>query len=227
MRSYRTIGALALIVLTTIVNASISNVSSSSGAIAYQYDHAQYLFDQSFTPTVSFLSLFTSTNIDSENLQTYCSFTDSVGANTSDHFQMQGSYSGYCQSVSLGAAFAITYGYQQVQFDLDSTAVVTLSVANTGNSYVQGQRSNAHTYMYFDGVYYADQPADTLITLSVGPGTYYAYYEGYAEADPGNGFGRARAEGDFSVDIQATPEPASMAALSLGAITLLRKRRAK
>ncbi len=221
--------AAALLALGAIgsAHASISGLTEISMAQVYQVDFSNfYVYDTGTGPAINFTSPYSVNTPGGDYIDSAGSFSGGVGINTSSHVQATGSFFGYVNAFGTGDfPQSVVAVYDELLFDTDSTAQVKLIASSTTlGSSGTGQND---TVLYLDGIFYSTVGGDGNFSVTVGAGSHVAYYEAVCQAHSGVNApqgGGATMSQNYLLNV-TTPEPTSIVALGIGALSLLRRRR--
>ncbi|MBS1717731.1 MAG: PEP-CTERM sorting domain-containing protein [Armatimonadetes bacterium] len=227
-----TLASIAVFAMASVAPATITSYIEYAGAGAYHGDNYQQYYNYTSSPPINFADPFTTTSVYGDTMSTEVSAVSSITAVSSNYLHAQGQFSGYA-SVTYGhsgasAPVAETYMYDEVFFSVDTPTLVTVSAFGTSSS--SGGLTWTSNVLLVDNTV-QDAAADGTYSILVDVGYHLVYYEGIAEAyyqtdAPDQSFSSLSASYDLQIsDPGSVPEPTSLAAVGLGVLSLIRRKR--
>lgn len=230
MKTFRLIGlSLIALPLASQVQASITSYSENGSAFTAQADSNSSIFNHYYGSAGPFTfsdPSITTTDGDSA-INTKLDFTAGL-TQSATYLEMDGAFAGNASCYwnnPTGVNNAIAQAYDQVNFTVDTTALVTLTAYNTVAN-ISGF-STSFCEINFNGAYYQLSIGDTTSSFTVGPGSYYMWYDVSCDVYAGPGYGTnssADISTNYKLTVETTPEPTTLSLLGLGVAALLRRR---
>lgn len=233
MKTYA-LSLAAVAVLASSARADISSVSMYNEGKAfhfYQTEGMVYLDSLSSGGNLSYFAPITTSfgNSGYSGAKSTGTFNVNVNANTSTVLDVTGEMDATVYAYTTVDIPAVSRFTSQISanFDVDAPTLVTLEQFFTGSSIVG--HGETYSWLYLDGIYYETTPGTATHNVWVGAGSHYAYLSGMIQAD---GYyagwdGTVIMQHGYHLHIggDAVPEPASLAALGLGALAAVRRRK--
>ena len=229
--------SIHLIPLTALLSVSYSHAGISSfseygTAATEQVDtnalNPYFVEHSQFGDPISFHDPLLSNSYGPDTMSSRLDFTDTY-TGTYSFVHMTGHYDGAASAHNElgGVTLARASGDDSLTFDTDSAAVVTVTASNASET--QSGYVTSFSEIYVDG-YYQYVPSNMTATINLGAGHHYLFYDASGEVYTGGSYGRDSSfaiTSDYDVTIASpAPEPASLSMLGLGALALVRRRRA-
>ncbi|MBS1717732.1 MAG: PEP-CTERM sorting domain-containing protein [Armatimonadetes bacterium] len=227
-------GAIALALAATSPATITSYNDYLATAEAYQYDNYQLYDSYTSTTPINFSDPYTVNNVFGDSLSTMINASTATVYASSSYIHMQGHFAGQC-TMQFGHANGTTplseaYMFHELLFTVDVPTLVTISASNT---YTYGGGAFTTTnYLYIDGAV-QNAAIDGIHQVTVSAGSHAAYYEGFTQcyyAGSGSDYGYTFLSADYDLQVgdpRSVPEPASMCAMGLGVLSLIRRKRIK